>query len=72
MTYNADGSDFWLLAKSLSRKFEDRYRKIKQECTHFIVSSHDACFLILLILVHCRLFMFYFRYACLRCCSRRW
>jgi hypothetical protein len=35
MTYNADGSDFWLLAKSLSRKFEDRYRKIKQECTLF-------------------------------------
>ena len=32
MTYNADGSDFWLLAKSYSRRFEDRYRKVRQEC----------------------------------------
>jgi hypothetical protein len=32
MTYNADGSDFWLLAKSFARRFEDRYRKIRQEC----------------------------------------
>jgi hypothetical protein len=31
MTYNADGSDFWLLAKSFSRRFEDRYKKIKAE-----------------------------------------
>lgn len=31
MAYNADGSDFWLLAKSYSRRFEDRYRKVKQE-----------------------------------------
>mmetsp|Transcript_36515 Transcript_36515/g.88502 ORF Transcript_36515/g.88502 Transcript_36515/m.88502 type:complete len:257 (+) Transcript_36515:149-919(+) len=31
MTYNADGSDFWLLAKSYSRRFEDRYRKVKNE-----------------------------------------
>jgi len=31
MTYNADGSDFWLLAKSYSRRFEDRYRKVKSE-----------------------------------------
>lgn len=32
MSYNAEGSDFWLLAKSLARKFEDRFRKIRQEC----------------------------------------
>lgn len=31
MTYNADGSDFWLLAKSYSRRFEDRYRKVMAE-----------------------------------------
>jgi Bromodomain len=31
-TYNSDGSDFWLLAKSLSRRFEDRYKKLKSEC----------------------------------------
>lgn len=31
MTYNSDGSDFWLLAKSYSRRFEDRYRKVKSE-----------------------------------------
>jgi hypothetical protein len=34
MTYNAEGSDFWLLAKMLSRRFEDRYRKIKKDCTY--------------------------------------
>ena len=32
MTYNADGSDFWLLAKSFLRRFEDRYRKVRNEC----------------------------------------
>mmetsp|Transcript_111996 Transcript_111996/g.321843 ORF Transcript_111996/g.321843 Transcript_111996/m.321843 type:complete len:277 (-) Transcript_111996:116-946(-) len=31
MTYNADGSDFWLLAKSFLRRFEDRYRKVRNE-----------------------------------------
>eukprot|EP00545_Synedropsis_sp_CCMP1620_P005970 CAMPEP_0119006644 /NCGR_PEP_ID=MMETSP1176-20130426/2438_1 /TAXON_ID=265551 /ORGANISM="Synedropsis recta cf, Strain CCMP1620" /LENGTH=233 /DNA_ID=CAMNT_0006958595 /DNA_START=44 /DNA_END=745 /DNA_ORIENTATION=- len=31
LTYNADGSDFWLLAKSFSRRFEDRFKKIKGE-----------------------------------------
>lgn len=30
-TYNADGSDFFLLAESFSRRFEDRYKKIKAE-----------------------------------------
>jgi hypothetical protein len=29
MTYNAVGSDFWLLTKAYSKRFEDRYRKIK-------------------------------------------
>mmetsp|Transcript_37373 Transcript_37373/g.111975 ORF Transcript_37373/g.111975 Transcript_37373/m.111975 type:complete len:295 (-) Transcript_37373:438-1322(-) len=29
--YNADGSDFFLLAESFSRRFEDRYKKIKAE-----------------------------------------
>jgi hypothetical protein len=38
MTYNAVGSDFWLLAKAYSKRFEDRYRKIKNECTNF-----DCC-----------------------------
>lgn len=32
MTYNADGSDFFLLAQNFSRKFEDRYKKIRQDC----------------------------------------
>lgn len=31
MSYNVDGSDFWLLAKSFARRFEDRYRKVRQE-----------------------------------------
>ena len=39
MTYNADGSDFWLLAKSYSRRFEDRYRKVKSECKSHIVNA---------------------------------
>ena len=28
MTYNADGSDFFLIAQKLSKKFEDRFAKI--------------------------------------------
>lgn len=32
MTYNAVGSDFYLLAKSCSKRFEDRYRRIRNEC----------------------------------------
>jgi Bromodomain len=32
MTYNAVGSDFWLLAKGYSKRFEDRYRRIRNEC----------------------------------------
>ena len=28
MTYNADGSDFFLLAKTLSKKFEDKFAKL--------------------------------------------
>ncbi|GKY98778.1 hypothetical protein MPSEU_000834000 [Mayamaea pseudoterrestris] len=31
MLFNAEKSDFWHLAKSLSKRFEDRYRKIKAE-----------------------------------------
>ena len=37
MTYNAEESDFWLLAKGFSRRFEDRYRRVKAEGT-FLVS----------------------------------
>ena len=28
MTYNQDGSDFFLLAKNLSKKFEEKYSKL--------------------------------------------
>ncbi len=31
MTYNADGSDFYHLAQSLSKRFEDRYAKLRKE-----------------------------------------
>jgi Bromodomain len=34
MLYNAERSDFWLLAKALSKRFEDRYRKVKAECAY--------------------------------------
>jgi Bromodomain len=44
MTYNAVGSDFYLLAKSFSKRFEDRYRRIRNECTsifeYFCACSH--------------------------------
>lgn len=32
MTYNTVGSDFWLLAKAYNKRFEDRYRRIRNEC----------------------------------------
>ncbi|KAL3924977.1 MAG: hypothetical protein SGILL_000715 [Bacillariaceae sp.] len=31
MTYNQDGSDFYLLAKSLSKKFEEKYAKLVED-----------------------------------------
>mmetsp|Transcript_17027 Transcript_17027/g.20788 ORF Transcript_17027/g.20788 Transcript_17027/m.20788 type:complete len:238 (-) Transcript_17027:170-883(-) len=31
-TYNADGSDFYLLAEGFLKRFEDRYKKIQAEC----------------------------------------
>jgi hypothetical protein len=31
MTYNADGSDFYLLAKNLSKKFEEKYAKLLED-----------------------------------------
>lgn len=31
MTYNQDGSDFFLLAKNLSKKFEEKYSKLVNE-----------------------------------------
>lgn len=45
MSYNADGSDFWLLAKSYSRRFEDRYRKVRYECKFapFVELSRTVC-----------------------------
>ena len=33
MTYNTEGSDFYVLAKNCSKRFEDRYRRIRNECT---------------------------------------
>ena len=33
MTYNAEGSDFYLLARNYCKRFEERYRRIKNECT---------------------------------------
>ena len=31
MTYNQDGSDFFLLAKNLSKKFEEKYAKLVKD-----------------------------------------
>lgn len=41
MTYNAENSDFWVLAKTFSRRFEDRYRKITRDCTYFFGSKWE-------------------------------
>merc|ERR1712048_246140 len=40
MTYNADGSDFYVLAKNLSKKFEDKFSKILKEVS--IPNSHSS------------------------------
>jgi len=34
-TYNVEGSDFHILADNLSKKFDDRYKKICAECKIF-------------------------------------
>jgi hypothetical protein len=41
MDYNEDSSDFWHLAKTFSRKFEDRYKKIQAECESMLL--HTPC-----------------------------
>lgn len=33
VTYNSEGSEFWLLGKAFKRRFEDKFRRIKYECT---------------------------------------
>lgn len=40
MTYNADGSDFYVLAKNLSKRFEDKFSKILKEVN--IPNSHSS------------------------------
>ena len=37
LAYNTVGSDFYNLAKNCSKRFEDRYRRIRNECTFSIV-----------------------------------
>lgn len=37
MLYNAEGSDFYILAKLYSKRFEDRYRRIRNECKYYII-----------------------------------
>jgi len=43
MTYNADGSDFYVLAKNLSKKFEDKFSKILKEVN--IPNPHSKTFI---------------------------
>jgi|UPI000581B030 hypothetical protein len=33
MTYNADGSDFYKLAESLQKKWDDKYTKVLEQCS---------------------------------------
>jgi Bromodomain len=35
MLYNAEKSDFHFLAKMYSKRFEDRYRRIRNECKYY-------------------------------------
>jgi hypothetical protein len=42
MTYNADGSDFYLLAKSLAKRFEEKYAKLAQEFQLELTASGGA------------------------------
>lgn len=39
MTYNADGSDFYRLAESYSKRFEERYQKLKDEFGEDIIGG---------------------------------
>ena len=38
MLYNSEGSELWMIAKSFNRKFEDKFRRIRQEC-----KSRNSC-----------------------------
>jgi hypothetical protein len=40
MTYNADGSDFYLLAESFSKRFEERFQKILDEFGEDVVCGN--------------------------------
>jgi hypothetical protein len=42
MTYNADGSDFYILAQNLSKKFEDRFSKLLADHALAAPSSASA------------------------------
>jgi hypothetical protein len=38
-TYNVEGSDFYILADTLSKKFEDRYKKLCSERKYLLFIS---------------------------------
>ena len=40
-TYNMEESDFYLLADNFSKRFEERYKKIKAECM-FLILVHGV------------------------------
>lgn len=42
MTYNADGSDFYRLAESYSKRFEERYQKLVDEFGEGIICGNIA------------------------------
>jgi len=42
MTYNTEGSDFWLLAKMLAIRFEDRYREIQKKDSASLLSAEKV------------------------------
>lgn len=39
-TYNLEGSDFYVLAENHSKKFEERYKRIKAEGTFHLVINY--------------------------------
>jgi hypothetical protein len=44
MTYNSVGSDFYNLAKNCSKRFEDRYRRIRNECMYIFLGKSLTVF----------------------------
>ena len=57
MAYNADGSDFWMLAKAFQRGFADRYRKVDKNVSTIIIVCVLSCSVFVL---YCEVLFWFF------------